>query len=48
MMVQINPDTYSQKIEIKYDDQQAQGTSGKLPKFTKIEPQKMDFELMFL
>lgn len=47
MMVQINPDTYSQKIEIKYDTQQAQGTSGKLPKFTKIEPQKMDFELMF-
>ncbi|MGN6394804.1 MAG: CIS tube protein [Mucilaginibacter sp.] len=47
MMVQINPESYSQKIEIKYDDQQAQGTSGKLPKFTRIEPQKMDFELMF-
>ena len=32
---------------IKYSDKQAQGTSGKLPKFSKIEPQKMDFELMF-
>lgn len=47
MTVQVNPETYSQKIEIKYSDKQAQGTSGKLPKFTKIEPQKMDFELMF-
>ncbi|HEY9195620.1 MAG TPA: LysM peptidoglycan-binding domain-containing protein [Mucilaginibacter sp.] len=47
MMVQVNPESYSQKIEIKYSDKQAQGTSGKLPKFSKIEPQKMDFELMF-
>jgi LysM repeat protein len=47
MFVQVNPESYSQKIEIKYSDKQAQGTSGKLPKFSKIEPQKMDFELMF-
>lgn len=47
MLVQVNPESYSQKIEIKYSDKQAQGTSGKLPKFSKIEPQKMDFELMF-
>jgi phage tail protein X len=47
MTVQVNPETYSQKIEIKYSDKQAQGTSGKMPKFTKIEPQTMEFELLF-
>jgi phage tail protein X len=47
MTVQVNPETYSQKIEIKYSDKQAQGTTGNLPKFSKIEPQKMDFELLF-
>ena len=47
MMVQVNPESYSQKIEIKYSEKQAQGTSGNLPSFSKIEPQKMDFELLF-
>jgi hypothetical protein len=47
LLVQVNPESYSQKIEIKYSDKQAQGTSGKQPKFTKIEPQKMDFELLY-
>ncbi len=47
MVVQVNPDSYSQKIEIKYSDKQAQGTTGSLPKFSKVEPQKMDFELLF-
>ena len=47
MDVMINPDTYSKKIEIRYSDKQPAGTSGKLPKFTKIEPSKIDFELMF-
>src|SRR5690606_25228054 len=36
-----------QKIEIKYSEKQAQGTSGNLPKFTKIEPEKFEFELFF-
>lgn len=47
MEVMINPETYNKKIEIKYSDKQPSGTSGKLPKFSKIEPQKIDFELMF-
>lgn len=47
MDVQVNPETFSQKYEIKYNKDQAQGTSGKLPEFNKIEPQKMEFELLF-
>ncbi len=47
MEVMINPETYNEKIEIKYSERQAQGTSGRLPKFTKIEPSKIDFEFLF-
>lgn len=47
MDVLINPETYSKKIEIKYSEKQAAGTSGKLPKFSKIEPDKIEFELFF-
>jgi hypothetical protein len=47
MDAMINPETYNQKVEIKYSDKQAQGTTGKLPKFTKINPDKIDFELLF-
>ena len=47
MDVMINPESYNKKIEIKYSDKQPQGTSGKLPKFTKIEPDKVEFELLF-
>ena len=34
----LNPESYNHKIEIKYSEKQAPGTSGKLPKFSKIEP----------
>lgn len=47
MDVLLNPESYNQKIEIKYSEKQAPGTSGKLPKFTKIEPDKIEFELLF-
>ncbi len=47
MDVLINPESYNKKIEIKYSDKQPAGTSGKLPKFSKIEPDKIDFELFF-
>lgn len=47
MDVMVNPDSYNKKIEIKYSDKQPAGTSGKLPKFSKIEPDKIDFELLF-
>ncbi len=45
--VMVNPETYNKKVEIKYSDKQPQGTSGKQPKFTKIEPDKIEFELLF-
>ena len=45
--VMVNPESYNQKIEIKYSEKQAPGTAGKMPKFTKIEPDKIDFELFF-
>src|SRR5690554_5530821 len=47
MEVQVNPESYTQKINIRYSEKQAPGTSAKMPKFSKIEPQKMDFELLF-
>lgn len=47
MNVLINPESYNKKIEIKYSEKQPAGTSGKLPKFSKIEPDKIDFELFF-
>ncbi|MCG9910679.1 MAG: LysM peptidoglycan-binding domain-containing protein [Flavobacteriales bacterium] len=43
----LNPESYNQKIEIKYSERQAPGTTGRMPKFTKIEPDKLDFELLF-
>jgi len=47
MEVQVNPESYSQKITVKFSDKQAPGTTGKLPKFSKMEPQRLDFELLF-
>jgi hypothetical protein len=47
MEVQINPESYSHKTEVKYDSKQAFGTTGKQLKFNKIEPQKMEFEFLF-
>jgi hypothetical protein len=47
MDVMVNPESYTQKISVKFSDKQAPGTSAKMPKFSKIEPQKLDFELLF-
>jgi len=47
MEVLVNPESYSQKITVKFSDKQAPGTTGKMPKFSKMEPQKLDFELLF-
>jgi len=47
MSVQVNPESYVHKTEVKYDSKQAFGTTGKQLKFAKIEPQKMDFEFLF-
>lgn len=47
MEVMVNPDSYSQKINVSYAEKQAPGTTGMLPQFSKIEPQKLDFDLLF-
>lgn len=47
MLVPVNPETFNKKIKIKYTEKQASGTSTKLPKFSKIEPDRVDFDLLF-
>jgi hypothetical protein len=47
MEVLVNPESYSHKITVKFSEKQASGTTGKMPKFSKMEPQKLDFELLF-
>lgn len=47
MNVMLNPDGYNQRIHIQYSEKQAPGTTGSLPKFSKKEPDKIDFELLF-
>jgi hypothetical protein len=47
MEVLVNPESYSQKITVKFSEKQAPGTTAKTPKFSKMEPQKLDFELLF-
>ncbi len=47
MEVLVNPENYSQKITVKFSEKQAPGTTAKMPKFSKMEPQKLDFELLF-
>lgn len=47
MEVLVNPESYSQKITVKFSEKQAPGTTGKMPKFSSMEPQKLDFELLF-
>lgn len=46
-VVMVNPESYSQKINVNYAEKQAPGTTGMLPQFNKIEPQKLNFELLF-
>jgi hypothetical protein len=47
MEVSVNPESYSQKITFKFYEKQSRGTIGKIPKFSKMELQKLDFELQF-
>lgn len=47
MEVLLNPESYSNKISVQFSGKQVSGTSGILPKFNKIEAQKLDFELLF-
>jgi nucleoid-associated protein YgaU len=43
----VNPDKYAIAYKPEYDEKQAQGTSTKQPKFIRIAPQELDFELLF-
>lgn len=43
----LNPESYSQKYQVKYAEEQSSGTSGMQLKFDKIEPQTMEFEFLF-
>ncbi|MCP4117485.1 MAG: LysM peptidoglycan-binding domain-containing protein [Desulfobacteraceae bacterium] len=45
--VMFNPSTYSQKFEIQYNEDQAQGTSGSSLGFGKMKPQEYNFEFLF-
>ncbi len=42
-----NPSTYSEKYEIEYSEDQAQGTSGSTQNFGKMKPQEYTFEFLF-
>jgi hypothetical protein len=44
--IMFNPDKYEEKYEIDYKDDQAQGTAGNAPKFSKIKPQDFQFEFL--
>jgi LysM repeat protein len=45
--VMFNPNTYSQKYEVEYQDRQGQGDSGSPQIFGKIKPQEYTFEFLF-
>ncbi len=44
--IMFNPDKYEEKYEIDYKEDQAQGTAGNAPKFSKIKPQDFQFEFL--
>lgn len=45
--VYINPEQYSHSYQICWNDAQAQGSSGYSPKFNRMGPEKVTFELVF-
>lgn len=45
--VMFNPNTYTQKYEVEYQDRQGQGDTGSPQVFGKIKPQEYTFELLF-
>ncbi len=47
MNVQVNPSGYTSRINVGYSQTQAPGTTAILPQFSKIEPQRISFELLF-
>ncbi len=45
--VMFNPNTYSQKYEVVYKEEQGQGSTGSTQKFGSIKPQEYSFEFVF-
>lgn len=45
-IVMFNPNTYSQKYEVEYQDRQGQGDTGSPQIFGKIKPQEYTFEFL--
>lgn len=45
--VMFNPNTYSQKYEVEYEERQGQGDTGSPQVFGKIKPQEYSFEFLF-
>ncbi|RPI25043.1 MAG: LysM domain-containing protein [Acidobacteria bacterium] len=45
--VMFNPNTYTQKYEVEYQDRQGQGDTGSPQVFGKIKPQEYSFEFLF-
>lgn len=45
--VMFNPNTYTQKYEVEYQDRQGQGDTGSPQVFGKIKPQDYTFEFLF-
>ena len=45
--VMFNPNTYTQKYEVEYQDRQGQGDTGSPQVFGKIKPQEYTFEFLF-
>ncbi len=46
-VVMFNPNTYTQKYEVEYQDRQGQGDTGSPQVFGKIKPQEYTFEFLF-
>lgn len=45
--VMFNPNTFTQKYEVEYEDRQGQGDSGSPQIFKKIKPQEYTFDFLF-
>ncbi len=45
--VWINPASYAHKTQIRYNDRQAQGSSGPSPEFNRVGEEEISFDLVF-
>lgn len=47
LTVPVNPDKYTRTFQIKYSEEQEQGTQGNNPPFNKIPPEEIQFEFLY-